>query len=68
MWYNHASNARMSVAQQDGADGKMLLFNGAGRSRGEFNAEGNGWDKPADINVQIFAHRVDAPRRPATRK
>src|SRR5688572_8447336 len=53
-WYNHASNARLSVSQQDGADGKMLLFNGAGRTKGEFNAEGNGWDKPADINVQIF--------------
>src|SRR5436190_14690866 len=52
-WYNHASNARQSVSQQDGADGTMLLFNGAGRAKGKFNTEGNGWDKSADINVQV---------------
>src|SRR5262245_15952531 len=68
-WYNHASNARLSVARQDGADGKMILFNGSGRSKGDFNAEGNGWDKPADINVQVIAHRLDSrPQRPAVRK
>jgi len=59
MWHNHASNAGLSGARQDGADGMMLLFDAAGRSEGTFNAEGNGWDKPADINVQVFAHRVD---------
>jgi hypothetical protein len=65
-WYNHASNARLSVAQQDGADNKMILFNGSGRTQRDFNAEGNGWDKPADINVQVIAHRVDGNGRRVT--
>jgi hypothetical protein len=59
-WYNHASNAGLSGNRQEGADGLMLLFDAAGRSEGAFSAEGKGWDKPADINVQVFAHRVDA--------
>jgi hypothetical protein len=62
-WYNHASNARLSVSQQDGADNRMILFTGAGRAQGDFNAEGNGWDKPADINIQVFAHRADGSAR-----
>ena len=62
MWYNHASNAGLSGNRQDVADGLMLLFDAAGRFEGTFNAEGQGWDKPADINVQVFAHRVDSRR------
>jgi hypothetical protein len=58
-WYNHASNAVLSGARQDGADGEMLLFDAAGRSEDSFKAQGNGWDKSADINVQVFAHRVN---------
>ena len=58
MWYNHGSNAALSGNRQDGADGVMLLFDAAGRSEGAHKAEGNGWDKPSDINVQVFAHRV----------
>jgi hypothetical protein len=58
MWYNHASNAGLSGNRQDVADGLMLLFDAAGRYEGTFKAEGNGWDKPADINVQVFAHPV----------
>ena len=61
MWFNHASNAALSGNRQDGADGVMLKFDAAGRSEGILNAEGNGWDKTADINVQVFAHRVGAP-------
>jgi hypothetical protein len=57
-WYNHASNAPLSGGQQDGADGEMVVFDAAGRSQGPFKAEGNGWDKSADINAQIFAHRL----------
>ncbi len=64
MWYNHASNAALSGSKQDGADGMMLLFDAAGRSEGTHNALGNGWDKTADINIQVFAHRVDG--KPAT--
>lgn len=60
-WYNHASNAGLSGARQDGADGTMLLFDAAGRSEGSHNAEGGGFDKGTDINVQVFAHRVEAP-------
>jgi hypothetical protein len=66
MWYNHASNAALSGGRQDSADGQMLLFDAAGRADKVFKAEGNGWDKAADINVQVFAHRangrVTAPR------
>lgn len=58
MWYNHASNAGLSGSRQDAADGTMLKFDAAGRFEGTFTAQGNGWDKAADINVQIFAHRV----------
>ena len=58
VWYNHASNASLSGARQDGADGAMLIFDGTGRFREKFQARGNGWDKDADINVQVFAHRV----------
>jgi hypothetical protein len=47
-----------AALRQDGADGVMLLFDAAGRSEGTHHAEGNGWDKPSDINVQVFAHRV----------
>ena len=56
-WFNHASNAPLSAARQDGADDRMLLFDAGGRLDSVFNAEGNGWDKSADINVQIVAHR-----------
>jgi hypothetical protein len=58
-WFNHASHASLSASRQDGADGLMLLFDAAGRAEGSFTAEGNGWDKTSDINVQIFAHRID---------
>ncbi len=67
MWHNHASNAALSGNRQDGADGTLLLFDAAGRFEGTFQSEGNGWDKPADINVQVFAHRIDshpAPKKP----
>jgi hypothetical protein len=58
MWFNHASNAPLSAARQDGADGVMLLFDGSGKAAGEFTAQGSGWDKNSDINVQVFAHRL----------
>ncbi|MBV9506144.1 MAG: hypothetical protein JO323_14185 [Acidobacteriia bacterium] len=58
MWFNHASNAALSSATEDLADGVMLMFDGTGRAAGEFNAQGHGWDKSSDINVQVFAHKV----------
>jgi hypothetical protein len=65
MWFNHGSNAALSGTRQDGADGVMLTFDGAGRADGTLRAEDKDWDKPADINVQVFAHRVgsEAPGR-----
>jgi hypothetical protein len=60
MWFNHASNAQLSGSRHDGADGQMLLFDAGGRAKGGFSADGNGWDKSADINVQVFAHKVGA--------
>ena len=57
-WFNYAANAPLSAARQDGADGVMLLFNSGGKFQRVFNASDSGWDKPADISVQVFAHRV----------
>lgn len=59
-WFNYASNAALSGAREDGADGLMLIFDGSGKPQGSFSAQGNGWDKTSDINVQVFAHRVSA--------
>jgi hypothetical protein len=36
----------------------MLIFDGAGRADGMLRAEDKDWDKPSDINIQVFAHRV----------
>jgi hypothetical protein len=60
LWFNHASNAALSGAKQDGADGRILEFDASGRYRGDLTTENNDWDKPADINVQVFAHPVKA--------
>jgi hypothetical protein len=57
-WFNHASNAALSGVPQDGSDGLLLLFDGSGGYQGDFNGQGNGWDKGSDINVQVFAHRI----------
>jgi hypothetical protein len=57
-WFNHASNGPLSGASQDSADGVMSLFDAGGRYQGTFTADGSGWDKSADINVQVFAHPV----------
>ncbi|HKE25086.1 MAG TPA: hypothetical protein VKB88_22150 [Bryobacteraceae bacterium] len=60
MWFNHASNAALSDAPQDGADGLILQFDATGRAAGDLNTEGHGWDKSADINVQVFAHHAQS--------
>ena len=67
-WYNHASNAELSGGTQDSADGSMILFDGAGRFQQAFQAKGAGWDKSADINVQVFGRRVPARGISTTRK
>jgi hypothetical protein len=61
-WFNHASNAAFGAAGEDNADGVMLLFDAAGRFESSFSSEGSGWDKQADINVQVFARRVSSER------
>jgi hypothetical protein len=57
-WFSHAANASLSGVRQDGSDGLLLLFDGSGKGQGTFNGQGNGWDKGSDINIQVFAHRV----------
>jgi hypothetical protein len=59
-WFNVATNAELAGAKQDGADGEMLLFTSGGKFKRVFDGKGAGWDKSSDINVQVFAHRVDA--------
>ncbi len=56
-WFTHGSNAVQSQARADGADGKLLLFEAAGRYAKEYNASGAAWNKDSDLNVQIFAVR-----------
>jgi hypothetical protein len=57
-WFNLASNASLSATRQDGADGKMLVFDGGGRLERTFDSKGANWDKSSDMNVQVLAHRV----------
>jgi hypothetical protein len=65
MWFNHASNAPLSAVRQDGAEGVMLMFEASGKAAGEFEGQGNGWDKNSDINVQVFAHPLSGRRTAA---
>jgi hypothetical protein len=58
-WFNAASSADLAVARQDGADGQMLLFSTGGKFQSVFDGKGAGWNKSSDIDVQVFAHRVD---------
>jgi hypothetical protein len=58
--YLSASNAAQSGSPQDGADGLIWEFaqdssNSSNNAMDQWNSLGNGWDKPSDINVQIFA-------------
>jgi hypothetical protein len=55
----HASNAALSGSPQDGADNLMLyanVLNGSvdAGSVGAWTSLGDGWDKPSDVNVQVF--------------
>lgn len=59
-WFNAASNADLSYAKQEGADGKMLLFTSGGKFQSVFDGKGAGWDKSSDIDVQVFAHQASA--------
>lgn len=62
LWYNHASNAGLSGTTQDGADGKILVFDTSNLSYvALFDSNGNGWDKSSDINVRIDGAPVPIP-------
>jgi hypothetical protein len=58
-WFNAATNAEYAAAKQDGSDGSMLEFTSGGKFKTAFNGAGAGWDKSSDVNVQVFAHRVN---------
>jgi len=57
-WFNHASNAARSGSPQQGADNRILSFLADGTFERVLNTKFAGWDKPADLNVQVFAYRV----------
>lgn len=57
-WFNLASNSGLGGSAAQGADDTLLMFDSAGAYEGTLDANGAGWNKPADINVQIFAHKV----------
>jgi hypothetical protein len=46
------------VANQDGADGQMLIFTSGGRFESAFDGKNAGWDKSSDVDVQVFGHRA----------
>jgi hypothetical protein len=58
VWSNAASNAPLAVANQDGADGQMLIFTSGGRFESTFDGKDAGWDKSSDVDVQVFGHRA----------
>ncbi|MCX6585616.1 MAG: hypothetical protein NTX13_03415 [Acidobacteria bacterium] len=55
-WFTHGANAAKSASRQDGADGKLFLYDTAGKFASEYVAGGETWNKTADLNVQVFAH------------
>jgi len=63
----HASNATWSGSPQDGSDDLMLYANVLNgildpTSVGPWSATDNGsWDKPSDVNVQVFGTPVPEP-------
>jgi hypothetical protein len=59
-WFTHGSNATQGEAPADGADGKLLLFEAAGRYAKEYDATGAAWNKSSDLNVQIWASKAGA--------
>lgn len=62
-WYSHASNASLGGVPADGADNLLWYFNADGTAMPCNSGSPNPaypdacvWDKPSDINVQVFAH------------
>jgi hypothetical protein len=67
-WFTHGSNAVQSQVRADGADGKLLLFEAAGRYAKEYTASGAAWNKDSDLNVQVFASQRAAKSRDSVRR
>jgi hypothetical protein len=57
-WFTYASNALRSETRQDGADGRMLLFEPSGSFAGDWDSNSKSWNKSSDVNVQVFAHKT----------
>jgi hypothetical protein len=62
-WFTHGSNSVQGEAPADGADGRLLLFESAGRYAKEYDAAGAAWNKSSDLNVQIWAKRATSTSR-----
>lgn len=62
-WFTHGSNAAQGEAPADGADGRLLLFEAAGRYAKEYDATGAAWNKSSDLNVQIWARPANSRGR-----
>jgi hypothetical protein len=56
-WFTHASNSQLGDVKADGADGKLILFDAAGRFQENYDGNGVAWNKSSDLNVQVFASR-----------
>lgn len=61
-WFTHGSNAAQGEAPADGADGKLSLFEAAGRYAREYDSTGAAWNKNSDLNVQIWARQESSSR------
>ncbi len=64
--YVLASNGALSGSPQNGADNLMLyaqVVNGsiANGAVGAWNSDGDGWDRPSDVNVQVFGTAIPEP-------
>ncbi|NEQ46295.1 MAG: hypothetical protein F6K00_23230 [Leptolyngbya sp. SIOISBB] len=62
-WYNHASNAALSGTPQQGADDLMSAFSHIGEFLYIIDAE-EGWNKSADLNIQIFGNVIEGVEEP----
>ena len=67
-WFSHGSNAELSGAKQDGANGKLLLFEPSGLFDEQFDSRLQSWNKSSDLNVQVWAHQETQARQDAAKR
>ena len=66
-FFEHASSAGYSGSIQQGADGSLDYYyndpsaDGSLYFDGTWSSLGNGWDKPSDLNIQVFGAPVPEP-------